>query len=319
VLFDDLLIGLDALHDAQVNHGDVRPGSVVVDGDGTVRLIDAAVPEPSLRPDGNPGTPQYMAPELWSGAPPSVASDLYGASAVLFEALSGGPPFANRDLAGLRRAHEEATVPDAGLPAVARGLLAQGLAKDPAARPAGAGRFRQDLSTAGAAFLEDGWRSTGRAWLSAAFRTPAQAEPPPPPPQPGSTAVEQDEDEGGLFAPERPWWRDSRVVGGAAVGAVVLIVVLIVAVSALGGSTPTAPSSEASSAPGNGTPSALFSTSPGGAVTSPSTSPSGTPSPVATPTQIPTNSGAISAAPVTQTPTPTACTPLPLSPCPAPT
>ena len=45
-----------------------------------------------------------MAPELWAGRPHTVATDLYAATGVLVDALTGDPPYLGTDLTGLGRA-----------------------------------------------------------------------------------------------------------------------------------------------------------------------------------------------------------------------
>lgn len=143
-------------------HRDVRPGSIVVDGTGTARVRDACIPSPPLRARWAAGTPQYMAPELWAGAAHSPSTDLYAASCVFFEALTGRPPYPALDVADLRREHERDIVREGTVPAAARGLVLEGAAKQASARPPGAARFRADLAIAADAFLDDGWRKSGR-------------------------------------------------------------------------------------------------------------------------------------------------------------
>ena len=91
-----LCAGLGAAHDRGVLHRDLKPANIMIDGGGQVRITDfgiaalAAEQEPS---GPVPGTPTFMAPELFEGGRPSVRSDLYALGMVLFEAATGKEPF----------------------------------------------------------------------------------------------------------------------------------------------------------------------------------------------------------------------------------
>ena len=91
-----LCAGLGAAHDRGVLHRDLKPANIMIDGRGQVRIADfgiaalAAQEEPS---GPVPGTPAFMAPELFEGGRPSVRSDLYALGMVLYEAVTGKEPF----------------------------------------------------------------------------------------------------------------------------------------------------------------------------------------------------------------------------------
>ena len=138
-VFDDVLAGLDALHAAGVIHRDVTPEVILLDTDGTGILRDAGVPAAPLRRGWRAGTPQYMAPELWAGRPHTVATDIYAATGVLVDALTGRPPYLGTDLTGLGVQHTQGALPSEAVPLLARELVIRGLAKDPRDRPASRG------------------------------------------------------------------------------------------------------------------------------------------------------------------------------------
>jgi serine/threonine-protein kinase len=98
-LVAQVLEALAAAHDAGIVHADVKPDNVFVDREYPfARLFDFGVAQVLGREDESPkgllyGTPDYMAPELIRGHRPSVASDIYSAGVMLFELLSGAPPF----------------------------------------------------------------------------------------------------------------------------------------------------------------------------------------------------------------------------------
>ena len=92
-----LCAGLGAAHDQGVLHRDLKPANVMIDGQGRVRIADFGIAAlASQAQQSNPlvGTPSFMAPELFAGGAPSVRSDLYSLGIVLYEAITGKPPFA---------------------------------------------------------------------------------------------------------------------------------------------------------------------------------------------------------------------------------
>lgn len=98
----DMLDAIGAAHRMLVLHRDLKPGNVLVDASGRVRVIDFGI---AKRMDGGdqtqdilPLSAPYAAPELLTGAPLGLPVDVYGAAAVLYELATGRPPI---DLAGL--------------------------------------------------------------------------------------------------------------------------------------------------------------------------------------------------------------------------
>ncbi|MBI5461545.1 MAG: bifunctional protein-serine/threonine kinase/phosphatase [Gammaproteobacteria bacterium] len=91
-----LLKGLGALHRLAIVHRDIKPDNLHQGNDGKLRILDlgvAASDGAAFREINNPGTPSFMAPELFSGSVCSVSSDLYAVGATLYHLLTGKYPY----------------------------------------------------------------------------------------------------------------------------------------------------------------------------------------------------------------------------------
>jgi serine/threonine protein kinase len=144
---------LAAAADAGIIHGDLKPSNVLLGTDGAIKLADFNV----ARVVGYSGASltgalmfsfAYAAPEVWDGKP-SGASDLYALGCVLYECLTGSPPFTG-SYAEVFRAHMErspdlAALPD-DTPAALRSLIGVLLAKVAAERPSDAHRVEVRLT-----------------------------------------------------------------------------------------------------------------------------------------------------------------------------
>jgi serine/threonine protein kinase len=147
---DEAGAAIDAAHDHGVIHRDVKPGNLLLAGDGTVRVADFGVASAagldSLTMTGTVlGTAGYLAPEQARGEPTTPATDLYALAVVAFELLTGKRPYESDRSTVEAAAHVHAEIPsisDQGdLPAELDPVFRRALAKDPADRFLSAGDF----------------------------------------------------------------------------------------------------------------------------------------------------------------------------------
>ncbi|MGI8329085.1 serine/threonine-protein kinase [Actinomadura scrupuli] len=170
------LLGLAAAHELGVVHRDYKPANVVVEDDGLSKLIDFGVATLTGRQDRS-GTPAYMAPEQWRAEPATPSTDVYAATCVFFECVTGHRPYTADDQVALMGLHLTEPVPVADVPEPLRELVARGMAKTAGERPPSAAAFVTELETvAGAAYGPDwetrGWRALGAAAAALAALSP---------------------------------------------------------------------------------------------------------------------------------------------------
>jgi serine/threonine-protein kinase len=133
-------------HRRGIVHRDVKPGNILLDPDGRPRLVDFGIAH-SLAPGAERltstgtvvGTLRSMAPEQLRGEPVTPRTDLYGLGTVLYEALTGRPPFAETMPLALVQAQAAGPPPLEGQPPALTAIVRACLQPDPADRPIHAG------------------------------------------------------------------------------------------------------------------------------------------------------------------------------------
>ena len=135
---------LRVLNDARIIHRDVKPANVMITAQGVPKLTDFGIAKivgyESVTLTGVPMSPAYTAPEAWEENRASHYSDLYALGIMMYECLTGRPPFVGTYpqvyQAHLSREPDYDALPEK-LPSLFE-LLRKCLAKDPADRPADA-------------------------------------------------------------------------------------------------------------------------------------------------------------------------------------
>jgi serine/threonine protein kinase len=146
---------LEVAHAAGVVHRDIKPANIVLADGGEVKVLDFGIARAddgrgATRTQAVLGTAAYLSPEQASGQQAGPQSDLYALGCVLFEMLTGTPPFSADTTVGLayQQVHDDPGPPSArrpGLPGRLDQITARLLAKDPAGRPASAAAARAGL------------------------------------------------------------------------------------------------------------------------------------------------------------------------------
>jgi serine/threonine protein kinase/class 3 adenylate cyclase len=152
-------------HERGIVHRDVKPGNIWLAQDGTVKLGDfglaVSVDRTRLTQEGMMvGTVAYMAPEQALGRAPDVRSDLYALGAVLYEMLTGKPPFLGDDAVAIisQHIHTQPVAPtwhNKEISPRLEALVTQLLEKDPERRPASAADTAKALRNATSVSAEE--------------------------------------------------------------------------------------------------------------------------------------------------------------------
>jgi hypothetical protein len=188
-LFHQVLDGVGHAHEAGIVHRDLKPANLMVDARGRVKVMDFGIARMAgaVRTTHHGklvGTPEYMSPEQVRGEDATIRSDIYSLGIVLFEMLTGQPPFRATASFELMRAQIEDAPPDPRAlrpeidPRVSAALL-RALAKRPADRFVSTRELQEALLDAGASRrgreLAAVWREVPRAVSASEAPTLASA------------------------------------------------------------------------------------------------------------------------------------------------
>ena len=167
VVLKGSLRGLAVAHAVGVVHRDYKPGNVLVREDGRSKLADFGIAVKVDEEVTASGTPAYMAPEQWHAGVVGPATDVYAATAVFYECLTGERPYPVKGLWALAAAHRFDPIPYERVPTPLQGLVAHGLAKAVADRPPSAAAFLAELELVAVENYGPNWEDRGRVRLAA--------------------------------------------------------------------------------------------------------------------------------------------------------
>jgi serine/threonine protein kinase/beta-lactam-binding protein with PASTA domain len=156
-IMEPVLSALSAAHRAGLVHRDVKPENILLSDDGIVKVADfglarAVESDPTATRTGlMMGTVAYCAPEQISRGNADPRSDVYSAGIVLFELLTGTPPYKGESAMNVAWQHVHSRVPAPssrikGIPSEIDELVINATDSDPESRPADAGAFLAEIA-----------------------------------------------------------------------------------------------------------------------------------------------------------------------------
>ena len=134
---------LDYAHEQKIIHRDIKPGNIMIDSEGQVKVLDfglaaqihTSMTRVSMAYHGTSGTGPYMAPEQWRGRAQGAAADQYALAAMTYEMLAGHLPFEGSDPTILREAVLNDTPEELkNMPGCVRTAVTRAMSKEPTER-----------------------------------------------------------------------------------------------------------------------------------------------------------------------------------------
>lgn len=155
-----ILSALEYSHSQNLVHRDIKPGNIMLTGDGKVKVMDFGIARAltdsqatMTQTNAVVGTAQYLSPEQARGEQVDARSDLYSTGVVLFELLTGRPPFTGDSAVAVAYQHVQQLPPTPSsvtpdIPEALDRVVMKALAKDREQRYSSAGSMLVDLMRA---------------------------------------------------------------------------------------------------------------------------------------------------------------------------
>ncbi|MEV7012985.1 Stk1 family PASTA domain-containing Ser/Thr kinase [Streptosporangium sp. NPDC051022] len=159
-LVDGILRALDYSHRGGIVHRDIKPANIMITRNGDVKVMDFGIARAMADSAATMtqtaqviGTAQYLSPEQARGERVDARSDIYSTGCVLYELLTGQPPFTGDSPVAIAYQHvREDPIPpsqiDPDIPKWADAIVLKSMAKDPAHRYQSASEMRADIQRA---------------------------------------------------------------------------------------------------------------------------------------------------------------------------
>lgn len=168
-IIEQIANGLQALHRQEMLHQDLRPNNIMIDRNGTVKLIDfgsvrvAGIAESAKSGAQQQilGTAQYTAPEYFLGEPGTTRSDLFSLGVIAYQMLSGRTPYGTQVAKATSRAaqrkltYRSALDPERTIPTWIDGAIRKAVNPNPAKRQEAISEFVYDLRHPNPVFVRE--------------------------------------------------------------------------------------------------------------------------------------------------------------------
>lgn len=232
-LIEQICAGVGHAHRAGLVHCDLKPQNILVTPDETIKVADFGIARAFQYDVGQVdeeeeqviwGSPHYISPEQVAGRAPTPASDVYSIGVMLYEMLTGVPPFHDSDPTVLVMKHlqeqpEPLTALNPRVPPGLEWLVRKVLAKEPAQRYRNADQFGISV----AEYRRQGIEATRPQSSISQDATPPPPTPARPQPAPPKTVSRSEAQPASQASPSGPDWMLWALMGVAAIAVIGLI------------------------------------------------------------------------------------------------